>query len=146
MKTTVTSYTIPQGDRGAYETLRIIKRIVIESMKDIPVLDTAKRIIRVAGGKDRSAQARMVGEWMRSSLQFVRDPYGIETIHTPLFMLERIRTRGLFEADCDDYAVLSASLAKAIGLRTKFVILGFMQKGAPWAHVYTIAETPKDGV
>lgn len=143
MKTTVTSYTIPQGDRGAYETLRIMKRLVHESMKDLPVLDKAKEIIRSVGGKDRHAQANEIGAWTRSSLRFVRDPYGIETIHTPLFMLERIQTRGMFEADCDDYAVLSASMAKAIGLRTKFVILGFLDKGAPWSHVYTIAETPR---
>lgn len=142
MKTTVTTYTIPQGDRGAYSTLRIMKRLVHEAMKDVPVLDKAKEVIRPAGGKDRRAQAHEIGSWMKSSLRFVRDPYGVETIHTPLFMLDRIRQAGMFEADCDDYAVLSASLAKAVGLRTKFVILGFLDKGAPWSHVYTIAETP----
>ena len=142
MKSTVTTYTIPQGDRGAYETLRIMKRIVHESMKDLPVLDAAKAIIRRAGGKDRRAQSQAIGEWVRSSLRFVRDPYGVETIHTPLFMLDRIHINEMFEADCDDYAVLSASLAKAVGLRTKFVILGFLSKGSPWAHVYTMAETP----
>jgi transglutaminase-like putative cysteine protease len=115
-------------------------------MKDIPVLDAAKRIIRSAGGKDRRAQSHAIGSWVRSSLRFVRDPYGVETIHTPLFMLDRIHSVGLFEADCDDYAVLSASLAKAVGLRTKFIILGFVSKGAPWAHVYTIAETPQGWV
>lgn len=143
MKTTVTSYIIPQGDRGAYETLRIMKRLVFESMKDLPVLDKAKEIIRSVGGKDRYEQARVIGEWVSSSMRFVRDPYGIETVHTPLFMLDRIRSHGMFEADCDDYAVLSSSLAKAVGLRTKFVILGFLSHGAPWSHVYTIAETPK---
>jgi transglutaminase-like putative cysteine protease len=143
MKTTVTTYTIPSGDRGAYSTLRIMKRIVGESMKDIPLLDQAKDIIRSVGGKDRKAQAEVIGAWMSSRMRFVRDPYGVETIHTPLFMLERIHTNGIFEADCDDYAVLSASLAKAVGLRTKFVILGFLSKGAPWSHVYTIAETPQ---
>jgi len=141
MKPTVTSYTIPQGDRGAYETLRIMKRLVFESMKDVPVLDQAKSIIRSVGGKDRREQARVIAEWMEQSMRFVRDPYGVETIHTPLFMLERIRLNGAFEADCDDYAVLAASMAKAVGLRTKFVILGFLSKDAPWAHVYTIAET-----
>lgn len=143
MKATVTSYTIPQGDRGSYSTLRIMKRLVHEAMKDIPVLDTAKTIIRDVGGKNRAEQARVIGEWMEQSLRFVRDPYGIETIHTPLFMLDRIRRNSVFEADCDDYAVLSASLAKAVGLRTKFVILGFLTKGAPWSHVYTIVETPQ---
>jgi transglutaminase-like putative cysteine protease len=119
-----------------------MKRIVLESMRDVPVLDAAKRIIRSVGGKDRKAQSLAIGAWVRSSLRFVRDPYGVETIHTPLFMLDRIRTFGMFEADCDDYAVLSASLAKAVGLRTKFVVLGFLDKGAPWAHVYTMAQTP----
>jgi len=142
VKPTVTTYTIPQGDRGAYSTLRIMKRLVHESMKDVPILDKAKEIIRSVGGKDRKEQARVIGEWMEQSMRFVRDPYGIETIHTPLFMLDRIRSAGLFEADCDDYAVLSASLAKGVGLRTKFVILGFLSKEAPWSHVYTIAETP----
>lgn len=143
MKPPVVEYTIPQGDRGAYSTLRIMKRIVLEAMRDPTVLDSAKTVIRSAGGKNREEQARHIAGWISQSLRFVRDPYGIETIHTPRYMLDRIKAVGMFEADCDDYAVLSASLAKAVGLRTKFVILGFLQKGAPWSHVYTMAQTPR---
>jgi len=146
MKTTVTEYTIPQGDRGAYQTLKIMKRIVNEAMRDIPVLDTAKTIIRSVGGKDRSAQAVAIAEWVRPRLRFVRDPYGIETLHTPLFMLSRINTVGMYEADCDDYAILSAALAKAVGLRTKFVVLGFHSAEHPFTHVYAMAETPQGWV
>ena len=146
MKPTVTEYTIPQGDRGAYHTLKVMKRIVHESMRDIPVLDTAKLIIRTVGGKNRAAQANAIAEWVRPRLRFVRDPYGIETLHTPLFMLERIHTRGMFEADCDDYAILSASLAKAVGLRTKFVVLGFFDKQSPFSHVYAMAQTQQGWV
>jgi len=142
MKTTVTEYTIPQGDRGAYQTLKIMKRIVHEAMRDIPVLDTAKMIIRNVGGKDRSAQAVEIAEWVRPRLRFVRDPYGLETLHTPLYMLNRIHTDGMFEADCDDYAILSAALAKAVGLRTKFTVLGFIDAKHPFTHVYAMAETP----
>lgn len=142
MKPLVVEYTMPQGDRGAYSTLRIMKRIVHESMRDPVVLDAAKTVIRSAGGKNREEQARHIAGWVAQSIRFVRDPYGIETIHTPRYMLDRIKTQGMFEADCDDYAVLSAALAKAVGLRTKFVIMGFLSKRAPWSHVYTMAQTP----
>lgn len=141
MRTTVTSYTIPQGDRGSYATLRTMKRIVGEAMRDVPVLDAAKDLIRLSGGTNRLAQAQAIQEWMTDHVNFCRDPYGIETIHTPLFMLSRIREQGMFEADCDDYAVLSAALAKAVGMRTKFVVLGFFGKKVPYAHVYTMAQT-----
>lgn len=120
-----------------------MKQVVHDSMRDPVVLDSAKMVIRSAGGKNREEQARHIAGWVSQSIRFVRDPYGIETIHTPRYMLDRIKTQGMFEADCDDYAVLSAALAKAVGLRTKFVIMGFLSKGAPWSHVYTMAETPR---
>lgn len=138
--------TIPTGDRGAYATLREMRRLVLKSMASVMVLDEAKQIIRSVGGKNRLAQAQAIAGYMASSLRFVRDPWGVELIHTPEFMIERIHRNGMYEADCDDYAILSAALAKAIGLRTKFVILGFAGSSGPWSHVYTIAETPQGWV
>jgi len=138
--------TLPHGDAGAYTTLREMKRLVVESMKDPVVLEEAKRVIRSAGGKNRFSQAHTIAAHMQSVMHFVRDPYQIETLHTPRYMIDRYIPHGIFEADCDDYAILSAALAKAVGLKTVFVIMGFLDSRAPWAHVFTMAETERGWV
>jgi transglutaminase-like putative cysteine protease len=123
-----------------------MKRLVVESMKDPVVLEEAKRVIRSAGGKNRFSQAHAIASHMQSVMHFVRDPYQIETLHTPRYMIDRYIPHGIFEADCDDYAILSAALAKAVGLKTVFVIMGFLDQSAPWAHVFTMAETERGWV
>jgi transglutaminase-like putative cysteine protease len=62
------------------------------------------------------------------------DVLGVETIRTPeLTMRERV-------GDCDDKAVLLASLLAAVGHPSRFVALAFGPPPAPFSHVYV--ETP----
>ncbi|MEE8177710.1 MAG: hypothetical protein V3T65_06925 [Acidobacteriota bacterium] len=52
-------------------------------------------------------------------------------------MLEDMQRWGAAQVDCDDAAVLSAALGKAVGLKPRFVVLGFEGPTGPYRHVYT---------
>ena len=67
---------------------------------------------------------------MQYSIQYVRDVRGVETIATPIKTLE------FRQGDCDDQAVLLASLLEAIGHPTRFVAMKQTTFG-PYVHVYT---------
>ncbi len=141
--TTVQKYTVGSGDIGSYRTISIMKRLVNESLSNPLVVARAKDIVQFAGPKNQIEQANEIRNYLLDHTQFMRDPRGVELIHTPEKQIRTIDQRYYIQIDCDDFAVLAAALGKAVGIRAKFVILKFMSKSAPFAHVYTILDVGK---
>lgn len=133
----VQSASIPRGDLGSAVTLRAMRRLVNHSLTDPAVINTAKSIIRFLPGRSYPQFADAIREFLSQRVLFCKDPRGVELLHTPRYMLDTIASRFYFQADCDDVAVLAAALGKALGLRARFVALGFHAPDAPLTHVYT---------
>ncbi len=53
---------------------------------------------------------------LRASVRYVADPVGAELIKAPWVMAQEIAARGWTAGDCDDFASLSYSLLKSVGL------------------------------
>ncbi len=136
----VKTYWIPKTDVGTYRTLQIMAQVVNESLIDPYVVYKAKSIVQGCPEKDTMCQSHTIMEWVKTHTSFIRDPSGVELLHTPKFQLQAIERSGYLSIDCDDFSVLAASLGKAVGMRAKFVILGFLENNAPFTHVYTVLE------
>jgi len=139
----VRKYWIPRSDVGTYRTLQIMAQIVNESLVDPYVVNKAKQIVAFCPEKNTVCQGRTIFEWARNHTKFIRDPSGVELLHTPKYQLQSIERGSFIQIDCDDFSVLTASLGKAVGMPAKFVILGFIENNAPFTHVYTILKTGK---
>lgn len=132
---------IPSGDAGTYRTLAIMRRVARQGAIHPLVRQTAIDIT-YGQGADPTRQARVIREWLLLNTVFQRDPYGVEAIHTPDAMLRQVLTRGRASIDCDDVAVLAASLGLTLGLRARFVTVGF-SPNSPYAHVWTELTDPR---
>jgi hypothetical protein len=97
---------------------------------------TATEIVAGIGGQDGVEQARSIREYLEAHTEFLRDPDGVEMLHGPVWQLQQIRQRGVVQVDCDDVAMLSAALGKAVGLAARFVVVGFDKRNAPYRHVW----------
>ena len=132
-KTTATLRAIPSGTAGTRATLDIMRQLVRRYKKSMPIRQLAFSIIdRVRGHKNFAAQVRAIHEYMVNNIQYVKDVNGVETLATPLKTLE------FRKGDCDDQAVLIATLLESIGHPTRFVAIKMKPLG-PFVHVY--AET-----
>lgn len=89
-------------------------------------------IVRGAGvaEKDVVGEIRAIHTWVQRSIRYVRDPVGYEFITHPETLAFEIR-----DGDCDDHSVLEAALLGALGIPTRFVVVG-MVPGAGFSHVY----------
>lgn len=76
-------------------------------------------------------EVRVLHAFVRDKIRYVRDVRGIESLQTPDKTLE------FHSGDCDDKAVLVASLLESIGHKTRFVAVGF----APGRFQHVYAET-----
>ncbi len=130
-ETTATLRAIPSGHAGTRATLQLMSQLVRRYKKAIPIRQLAFSIIdRVRGHKNFGAQVRAIHRYMRNNIQFVKDVNGVETLATPIKTLEYRK------GDCDDQAVLIATLLESIGHPTRFVAVKMSTFG-PFVHVYT---------
>ena len=126
-----TLLSLPDGEAGTHQTLKIMRQFVRRYKKDIAVRELALAIVRgLNGHKNFSGQVRALTNWVRDNIQYVKDIKGVETISTPLKTLE------YRQGDCDDQAVLLASFLETIGHPTRFVAIKVNPFG-PFVHVFT---------
>lgn len=122
---------IPSGVAGTRATLNLMRQLVRRYKKALPIRQLAFAIIdRVRGHKNFSAQVRAIHSYVQENIQFVKDVNGVETLATPTKTLE------YGKGDCDDQAVLLASLLESIGHPTRFVAIR-MKPFGPYVHVFT---------
>lgn len=129
---------IGYGDFGTSQTVSKMRGLVNQSLTDSLVVQTARNLAASTFARDLDGQVLAIREFLREHFQFVRDPYGVELLVPPRPMLDQIARRGVTTGDCDEAAILGAALGKAIGLRARFVLLGFAGPAGPFTHVYTV--------
>lgn len=134
---------IPWGDNGVSATLDRMAKIVNESIHMTIVRKYAIQAVQGVDGKNRLFQSQAIRKWILQRMSFIRDPLGVEMVHTPENMLLQYEEAGIIYGDCDDMATLSAALGKSIGIESAFVVLGFGDKSKPYGHVYTVLNTGK---
>jgi transglutaminase-like putative cysteine protease len=118
-----------------------MRRLVNAAQRDPLTVQVASGIV---GGALRSTalMAAAIRSWLAAHWRFQADPVDVELLRTVPEMLRDVAARGVVQADCDDAAVLSAALGKAVGMRARFVVLAFGGPRAPYSHVYTELLTP----
>jgi hypothetical protein len=142
----VIKVTIPNGDAGTRATVRWMKRLASEGRLSPIVRDYALRIARGIPGRDGTSQALAIRRWLASNIEFRRDPYGAELLYTPARLLRILTKQGPpLYIDCDDVAILAAALGGAVGLRSRFQVVGFLSPSAPYRHVWADLSSPSRG-
>ncbi len=126
------------GDIGTAQTVAKMRQLVNASLTDPIVVQTARNLAVQFYPRDFDSQARGIKSFLTEHFQFVNDPRGVELLVPPRAMLDTISKRYVVTGDCDEAAILSAALGKAIGLQARFALLGFHGRTGAYAHVYTI--------
>jgi len=139
---------IPPGEQGTFVTLKLMKKIVLgpwgHRHPDVVLL--ARQITsKTSPGlkKDYEAMADAVFKFAKANVPYRLDPAGLEWLQTPVYTLWGDNGKPV-PADCDDHAILIASLAMALGLQAAFrTVRG--KGGGRWVHVYAVIGWTKAG-
>lgn len=81
--------------------------------------------------KDFSGEAKRLFAYVQNNVRYVRDTDGAELIHDPAYLLQ------IGAGDCDDKAILLASLLGSIGFATRFAAVAFEPDN--YSHVWVQA-------
>lgn len=127
---------LPRGDAGIVATLERMKRAAREEYSSPLVRAWATKATAGCRPYDHQCRAFRILEFLREHMQFTPDPRGVEAVGTPGFHLAQLTADGRMFGDCDDAAVLAASLALSVGMPARFVAASFKADGA-FHHVWT---------
>jgi len=127
----VTLQAIPNGPQGVYQTLRNMRRFVVQAKRQYPIRELALSLVSDKHQKDFTGEIRALHKFVRDNIRYVRDIRGIETVSTPAMTLS------IGQGDCDDKATLLAALLETIGHKTRFVAVGFQ----PGQYAHVLVET-----
>lgn len=133
----ITRTKLPPGVPGTDATVSAMSSVAmgVFGAKSPKIRALAIDILRAAQVPEKDYAMEMVAihNWVRDQIRYVRDAQGQETISTP----EETAFNSKAE-DCDGKSVLEAALLGAIGVKTRFVVVGFTQNC--YAHVYLQAQ------
>lgn len=119
---------IPSGDAGIVATLNEMCSIVRAWKTDPSLRALAAQVTSVCGTHHNwTCEIETLHEWVRDQIRFLPDVAGVETLQTPDLTLEQ------GSGDCDDQAILLASLLQSIGHPARFVALDLGAGG--YSHV-----------
>lgn len=119
---------IPEGREGTIATLRLMRDLVRRGKTSLNIRSLAVSLTAGVPSKDWLGEIRVLHRFVRDSIRYVRDIRDVETLHDPETVLK------IGSGDCDDKAVLLASLLESIGHPTRFVAIGFVPE--EYSHVY----------
>lgn len=137
-------YSIPGGDAGTLATLGHMRALSVRGAVAPEVRGVAASVV-LGAGRDPAMFARLIGDWVDTHTEFLADPTVAEALVPPEMLLRIIEQNGLGQVDCDDVAMLAAALGLSVGLRARFVVVGF-QVGGPYAHVWAELAGPSGDV
>ena len=92
--------------------------MAVASRRSFIIRNTAAELVRHLPQKDWLNEIKIVHEFVRDNIRYVRDIVGRETVQTPE------NTLRFGYGDCDDKALLTAALLEAIGHPARFIAVG----------------------
>lgn len=129
---------IPAGREGVKATLKIMVMVARKSKAALPVRTLAQQLVQSCPENDRHCEAATLHAFVRDSIRYVGDIHDMETIQYPEQTLQ------LRSGDCDDKALLLASLLLSIGFPSRFCAVKVNGSNA-YSHVLAQTLIPGEG-
>ena len=128
---------LPSGAAGNMATVNFMVKIARERAGSQKVRALATAIVNGVKSMHYLDESRAIGEYVQRNVRYVRDPSGIERLTDPDLMIEEIQT-GRAQGDCDDMALLVASLLLSIGHDPFFRVVRYKGWWGPFNHIYVV--------
>jgi transglutaminase-like putative cysteine protease len=129
---------IPDGPEGVRVTLEVMRKLAKAGRINPDIRATATEIVAGLGQQDFSGEVNRLFQYVRDQIRYVQDPNDVERLSAPEITLSD------GSGDCDDKAVLLASLLEAIGHPARFVAVAFSPDN--FEHVYVETKIGSDWV
>lgn len=131
---------VGHGIVGNLDTIEVMKIMAREYSRHDLVKRLATNIIHNKNIPSHHYldEARAIGEFVKKHIRYVKDPVGTESLQAPDMMIRMMKDVGYAMGDCDDMALLTASLLMSIGIKSRFRAVRYKQNGENFNHIYVV--------
>lgn len=119
---------VPDGPAGIAATLDAMVEMTRHYKTDLTVRRLAEQIVSTVPDRNWYGESQAVQEWVRGNIRYTQDVYDVETLKTPLALINNPF------GDCDDMALLAGTLLQSLGHPVRYVAMG--TDGVNFEHVY----------
>lgn len=123
MRPSMAIMELAPGEAGIFQSLEAMRLGVRKETSDPFVRETASYIVKYCS--DDACRARMIQTFVRARMTYTPDPTDVEAVGLASYHLARIANGEQSTGDCDDAAVLVATLANVVGLPVRFAVASF---------------------
>lgn len=130
--------------RGAVTTIDEMRKACLGARgeRSMVVRGAVEYCTRGIQPKDYLSEILAVRNFVAEKVRYLNDPVALELVKDPQRLIEEVARHGVAIGDCDDAALLIATMARQLGREAEFVTVGF---GAPnsFSHVFARVKEPK---
>ena len=139
---TVLMSELSGGFDSGEQTTALIKKIANEFKSNPIIRNLSVRVVGHLDSKDYLGEIVTLFEWVRDNIRYVRDIESCETLQIPTVTIpEKYGPLGVGGGDCDDHALLLATMLKSVGVRDIWArIVTFSPSEKEWKHIYLVVK------
>lgn len=137
---------IGSGLKGNLQTINFMKKVARDRMSDPMIRKLALNILHDYRVPSMSYvdEALAIGDYIKNKVRYVRDPDGIEYLQDPKDLVKHIQ-QGIAQGDCDDMALLAATLLLSIGHQPFFRAVRYYEPVGNYNHIYVVVYEKNHG-
>jgi len=122
---------------GIWQTMYTMRNLIKKSILNRDIKDFTVSLLTKANvsATDLYEQIKTIFNYIKAHTKYVRDIAFIEEIQTPHRLISNLKKYNFAYGDCDDMAVLSASMLYSIGFIPRLVVIA--TKPNTYNHVRT---------
>lgn len=134
--------SLSEGKAGNLQTVEFMKRVARQKSRDPIFRQLALKIIEDVPSNHFKSEALEIGRWVLKNIRYVRDADNIEQLIDPTNLVNQYYAGTKPQGDCDDMALLTATLLLTIGVQPYFRAIRYEapQNGEDnYNHIYVVA-------
>lgn len=139
----ITTQFFKDGEQGNLATVDFMRKIARERATHPLVRQLGINILNEAQTKshNHADEAVAIGRWVQQNVAYMKDPDGVELLQDPIYIIKKSQSNEA-RGDCDDMALLMATLLISIGIKPSFKIVRWQKPNGNFNHIYV---TVKEG-
>lgn len=113
--------------------------------RSVRVRSFTESVVNGLQPKDYLSEILAIRYAVTEHTRYLNDPTTTEWVKDPERMVEEIQATGKAAIDCDEYALLVATMCRQVGRDVWFVTVGFQPLSKNHSHVFALVKEPKTG-
>lgn len=133
------SYNVANGKNGNLETIQMMTKVARAKSRHPFIRAFTLKLIQSCGvaSQHHLDEAICIGNYVKENVRYVRDPDNIELLTDPVLLLEQAQ-KGIAQGDCDDMALLIATMLLAVGCLPYFRAARYWDTNGNYNHIYVV--------